>query len=653
MKKTLFTAITILLNVLNTFAIDFQPLQKNIHKALGDASYLEASVMTNIPLNSAGYMGVLNTADGIQEGGLVRNATYFNADIAKRFVGRNVNAITTAIYWQGVAEAKIWIRHSLDGPDLWSLTCKADEFGRIVDPDANEVIYDETGNATVIDYESPIDIPCNYVLDGKPIYVGHDLQLRPEYSGIHAYVCAPVYTEGHWFFCPDAEAGWQDFSGNGAYIFELKTTATESSAAGLANDDASITNISSIRAKCGETTTAEIFVGNYGRNNIRSINFQYEISGEIGNFSLDTEGKIIPYGAVIPVSFDFTMPTEAMLHDIRVSIVKVNGNDDTFVDGNSYTGSAMALNPESEHRRVAVMENFASLYQSDEPYAIRSIEELQKKYGEQFLLIDAHYGQSGMPENWWTYDPWHCQDYAAQREAMFKIPNCIVNRIFTGDPYYGSEADFLAGKNGIVTVIDDIVEQTAEAIVDGSAAISEDILSIDTKASITFLSNVEDISHYTIGYVVTEDGLVGKQRNIYAGNYECFKWFQELGLPDLPFWWERIFNDVAREASLRHGVPGLLRGSASSGNAVTCQFAVPMPKYYDNPANLHVVILLMETSTGEIVAAKKVSVDATNGISDIKSNTYGNENIYNISGQRVDSTAKGLLIKNGKKIFIK
>ena len=619
-----------------------------IQRAIGDVTALNASVMTNIPLGAAGYMGVLNSADGIQEGGLVRNATFFNPEIAKRFAGRKVKYITTAIYWQGVEEAKIWIRKNIDGPDLWSMTCKPDEFGRLVDPNADEVIYGEDGSSTVIDYESPINIPCDYVLDGEPIFVGHDLQLRSEYGGIHAYVCSPAYTTGHWFFSPDPYAGWQDFTGNGAYIIELTTEDAEGAASGLVMNDASVTDITSTRGTCGEKTTITGAFGNYGRNRISTIEFEYEINGTTGTFTLDAGDNGMPYGAVLPVEFDITMPDEAKLYDVTLRVKKVNGKEDGFADGNEFTGTVVALAANNEHKRVAVMENFASLYQSDEPYAIRSIEELQKEFGDQFILIDAHYGQTGVPENWWTYDPWHCQDYAAQREAMFKIPNCYVNRTFEGDPYYGSEADFLAGKNGIHTVVSDIVSQPAEAILDGTAKVSEDGLSIDVVTDVTFLADVNDAGKYSIGYVTTEDGLVGKQRNIYSGNYECFKWFRELRLPDLPFWWERTFNDVAREASQRRGIPGSLSGSAMAGSPKTYKMALPMPQYYNDINNCHVVMLLIENHSGEIMAAKKIGIDnATTAIKKVDSDLDSDFN-YNLNGQRVSSSHKGIVIKKGK-----
>lgn len=636
--------------------ISLQPKGLHSHKALGDEDALKADVMTNIPLGAAGYMGVLNSADGIQEGGMVRNATYFNAEITKRFAGRKVKHITTAIYWQGVEEATLWIRKSLNGENVWSKTCCADEFGRIIDPDAEEVIYDETGASTVIDYESPIDIPCDYVLDGGPIYVGMDLQLRSEYSGIHAYVCSPAYTDGHWIFSPDPASGWEDFTGNGAYIFELTTEATDGSADGLLMNDASVLEIQSTRALCGETASVTATFGNYGRTGINSIDFEYEIAGTTGTFSLEAGDNAMPYGAVVPVSFDITMPDEAKRHDITLRIKSVNGKADEFTEGNECTGAAIALDPSSTKKRVAVIENYASLYQSDESYAIRSIEELQAEFGSQVLLIDAHYGQSGIPENWWNYDPWHCQDYASERERLFKIPYCKVNRTFAGDPYYGSDEDFMAGRNGMHDVIESITSQSAEAIIDGTAAISEDALSIDVVSNVTFLADVESTEDYTIGYVVTEDGLKGKQRNIYSGNYECFKWFRDLGLPDLPMWWERTFNDVAREASQRYGVPGSLYGPATAGTPVTFKFALPKPSAFENMRNCHVVMLLIEARSGEIMAAQKVAVSVPEGMDKIETvSSESTESIcYSLTGQRLDaSKAKGIVIINGKKTIKK
>ncbi len=46
-------------------------------------------------------------------------------------------------------------------------------------------------------------------------------------------------------------------------------------------------------------------------------------------------------------------------------------------------------------------------------------------------------------------------------------------------------------------------------------------------------------------------------------------------------------------------------------------------------------------------------VSTTNGISTIKKVEKGNDTLYNLAGQRVNGNAKGILIKNGKKVIVK
>ncbi len=67
----------------------------------------------------------------------------------------------------------------------------------------------------------------------------------------------------------------------------------------------------------------------------------------------------------------------------------------------------------------------------------------------------------------------------------------------------------------------------------------------------------------------------------------------------------------------------------------------------------------LEIATSDIPAGAKVMLSFTDvngettGIESIVDNVIGNDNLYNLQGQRVNNAGKGIYIKNGKKIFVK
>lgn len=623
-------------------------------KAFGDETTLQGHVLTCIPAGAAGYMGVLNSAYGIEEGGLVRNAVYYNSEISRRFKGRQATTLQTAVYWQGVEEATFWIRRSPEGPNLWEKTCKADELGRIVDPDAEEVIYEPDGSATVIDYEGVIDVPCDWVVDGESFFIGQDLQLRAEYGGIHAYVCSPCYTQGHWYFSASPMAGWEDMTGNGGYVMQLVTKDAVGAAKGLISNDVSLTSLATVRGKCGEKVQASVGVANYGANTVSRMVLRYTIEGKSEEFTVNMD-KPMPYGASCLVPFEITLPSDAKRAPLTVSVVSVNDAPDAFTEGNEVTGAAVATKEVSEGGRTILFENLSAIWQSDEPYAIMSMERIKEKYGDQVVFVDAHYGQTGKPDAA-KYDPLHCQDYAGLRERLFKIPYCYVNRVFEGDPFYGSDADYMAGKNGIMTVVNDFATQAPEVVLGGDVDVTDDFKTLKIRAEVTFTADIQDASEYMLGYIITEDGLEATQRNIYAGNDMLFSWFEEMGLNKLPAQWTRTFNDVAREAKHRYGIRGTLSGPAKAGLAQDVMLEHDIDFACKDLTKVHVVMLALESSSGEVMAAAKLpmlpTVVVPEGIAAITDSATSQQQ-YDLAGRPVAQgrAAKGIYIKAGRKIM--
>lgn len=629
-------------------------------KAFGDETTLQGHVLTCIPAGAAGYMGVLNSAYGIEEGGLVRNAVYYNAEISRRFKGRKAKTLQTAVYWQGVEEATFWIRRSPEGPNLWEKTCKPDELGRIIDPDAEEVIYGEDGSATVIDYEGVIDVPCDWVVDGESFLIGQDLQLRAEYSGIHAYVCSPCFTDGHWLFSASPSAGWEDMTGNGGYVMQLVTEDTEGAARGLVSNDVSLTSLATVRGKCGQKAQAKVGLANYGTNTVSTLVLRYTLEGKSEEFTVNMDTPM-PYGASCLVPFEITLPSDAKRSPLMVSVVSVNGTTDAFTEGNEVTGAVVATKEVTEGGRTILFENLSATWQSDEPYAIMSMERIKEKYGDQVVMVDAHYGQTGKPDAA-KYDPLHCQDYASLRESLFKIPYCYVNRVFEGDPFYGSDADYMAGKNGIMTVVSDFATQAPEVVLGGDVDVTEDFKTLKIRTEVTFTADLQDASEYMLGYIITEDGLEATQRNIYAGNDMLFSWFEEMGLNKLPAQWTRTFNDVAREAKHRYGIRGTLSGTAKAGETQEILLDHVIDFAYKDLTKVHAVVLAIETSSGEVMAAAKLSmlpsVVAPEGIAQHAMTSAQQSITYELTGRAIGAatsklgkSAKGIYIEAGRKII--
>lgn len=153
--------------------------------------------------------------------------------------------------------------------------------------------------------------------------------------------------------------------------------------------------------------------------------------------------------------------------------------------------------------------------------------------------------------------------------------------------------------------------------------------------------------------VLLEDGIVSYQESNFAGSeLEGLGEWGVGGIYSAPVAYPVTHNDVVRQAIGQSfaGTLGLLPQSFEANKTYDISFNFNTPASLSDPKNASVVLMLIDTQTGEIINAAKAKVmDEGDGIESITLDAGRQHSYYNLAGQRVAPTTKGIVIQSGKK----
>ena len=226
------------------------------------------------------------------------------------------------------------------------------------------------------------------------------------------------------------------------------------------------------------------------------------------------------------------------------------------------------------------------------PRGIVVLESMKKRFPETFIGISVHMDNMGP-------DPMIANDYLELGYVLPKdgLPNGIVNRKkkFSGDPllfenYFEKEIQHLAKARVLIKSVSEVENNT-----------------IHIDVATRFAENKEK-AKYKLAFVLLENGVTGyDQLNyFYDGSYGSMGGFENL-----PRHANITFNDIARGIWNFYGMDNTI--PASIEKKVDYEYAYDMivPNSVQNTKNLEVVVLLLDTATGEIVQADKLPVGRT------------------------------------------
>lgn len=249
----------------------------------------------------------------------------------------------------------------------------------------------------------------------------------------------------------------------------------------------------------------------------------------------------------------------------------------------------------SKFIRTMVVEEHTGTWCMWCPRGYVGMEYMREKYGSSnYIGIAIHVSGS-------TADPMQSTTYAAyMQKYQDGFPNSLINRLTYCDP----QASKL--ESAYLNQADQLSPAAISITADASAGESA-----ETEVVVE-MRNDTPYHSYGIAWVVTEDN-VGpySQKNGYAGGSTPMGGFEDMSSrPSI------MFNDVARRIVDWKGNRNVLPSAMEAGKQYTVNRTVSL-KEVANVENAHIIALLLDTSTGEIINGAKVSLSTNSSVANV------------------------------------
>lgn len=540
------------------------------------------------------------------------------------------------------ADFKVWLTHELT---VASSAVKPDV---CID---NADYVDGTGNMWV---EGQLATP--YTIDG-PIYAGYSMTMTEADKLADSYPVLIIdrpTAVGCWIHTTRSYRKFQDFCESDAISSALQLVLDDETVAPYA----AVLNPVSHDVYVGqEDPTAVAFhLSNNGRETIKSIDVTItgrdKASGEI----VTTTQRHHDLGATLPgghigrtanISFMLEPAERQGDYDMAITVDAVNGHEN--LDPSPTTQAQLHVIAFAPHRRPLV-EEYTGTWCGYCPRGYVGMEHMKEIYGDEFVGV-AYHNNDKMEIT---------QDFPATNVTF---PLAWIDRVLKTDPYFGSTSVPFGVQN---TWLERCTVPT-DANIDVDATLSADGKSLVVTSTTRFVRDVANASSkYRIVYIMTADGFTAFQTNKFdpshAGSLgddmeQFLQGNQQVKL---------TFYDVVVATSGNNGVSGSIPSSAKAGKTYTHSYTFKLADAKNLNGNAlmtkgitpNAVVALINTETGEVVNAAKMSYSRITGIDTVLLNhtdgDYSTLPFYDLSGRAVTAPASGsIVVKDGKKMLVK
>ena len=391
----------------------------------------------------------------------------------------------------------------------------------------------------------------------------------------------------------------------------------------------------------GQTGKGTFEIINHGAKGVQTIEYTVSIGGQEENHQVDVELRPV-FGVFTNVDFQLPVVAERGGYDYTVTITKVNGqpNEDDYPTA---TGRANVYNTLPKHR--AVLEEYTGTWCGYCPRGFVGLEEMNRLYPDDFIGISYHNG-----------DPMEITSNFPSPVEGF--PDAWLDRVnqtdaFSGDSQYGTFG------------IDKAWERRCEVFAPASIDIKTqwtDNDHLQATAHTTFPIDSEACP-YELSFVLIQDGMTGTDSGWNQSNY----YNGQSGWPASMDQFTQgkssvsglVFNDVIVARSSVAGISGSLQAPIEADVAQSYSYTFDMNTVVNTSKEniiqdknlLRVVVLLIDTRTGEIANANKCTAGHNTGIdattlsrdASVESVSY-----YNLQGQLVGSPQHGIFVRSEK-----
>lgn len=328
-----------------------------------------------------------------------------------------------------------------------------------------------------------------------------------------------------------------------------------------------------------EPFNVSVALQNMGVADLTSVRLIARVADEAPQvFDIGFDTPLVPGKCVI--SEIEGLVTAAQGRDLPVSftVTEANGTANQYADCSI---ERPLLSSPNYRNKVVVMEEGTGTWCSWCPMGYVALEQMRDTHRDGSYIGIAVHNKAGR-----DYEPMHCDAYQEWIDRYITgFPKATVNRrlIFSPDP------------SGIEDVYKAFNEMPVEAMVGIEADYTGDSRSeIDVKVTAEVLRDME-AHNYGIALVITEDN-VGPymQANGFAGGSTPMGGFENLG-----GYAQCMYNDVARDIFDWRGNTSALPETLAAAQQYTYERTLPLT-HVDDPAQAHVIALLINTETEEI-----------------------------------------------------
>lgn len=371
---------------------------------------------------------------------------------------------------------------------------------------------------------------------------------------------------------------------------------------------------------------ARAMVANNGANAINSIKTKVSIDGvEIENATASLEPAILNPGEIgfLTIEGISCSQTGSDLK-LEITIERVNGVEDPNMSNNTVSETIDCVT--KTYPRKFVVEEWTGNWCGWCVYGIVAMKYMNQNYGDdRFIGIAIHGGNNTEPMRITSYN-------ALINKYASGYPGCIINRTIQATPMY-EELDwyYQATEN----------EQTFANVEISDVDYSTlDEQYITVTAGTDFSINKSN-AKYRLAFVITEDN-VGPyvQTNYFSGgaNGEMDGW-EKLGKSV-----STIYNEVARIIETCLGIANSLPAEITADSRYSYTASVSTKEVADIN-NCHIIALLLDAETGEIVNAAKIGVQEEAAVERVDTD---NENApvkyYNLQGIEIKNPTQGQIL---------
>ncbi len=558
--------------------------------------------------------------------GQSRNETY---DVALRIadptlVGSKVKGVR--IYFtsaQGITNAKAWMSTALE--------VKSQKFtGADI----------ETVDFTAVQGFNEVAFAQSYTITAEGLYVGYSLTAEKDVATEPINVSSVFNADGFYIHSSGSyRTAWHALGEQmGSLSMEVILEGDFSA------DAATAINIPEVNSKTNATNKISFDVQNQGLNGVQNIDYTVEVNGQKVDYHADLSYALPGiYGHKQSISAELPVITEKGAYAINVTIQKVNGqpNGSTNATG---TGKANFYNVLPVKRPVC--EEYTGLWCQWCPRGFVGMELMGEKY-EDFVGICFHNG-----------DPMEIMSSSQYPIGISGYPSADVDRIEVIDPNFESLQTYWLSQR----------EQFAPLAIDVETKLEGDNFKV--KALVTSPLDIDN-NKYLLQFFLTQDGMQHsnwQQTNAYAGRNDYkdgyMDWFCEQGT----YVKGLVYNDVAIAWSGKSPIEGSLPAhfiadvaesytyTFDLNQAVTTYSAAPGQSLVQDREKLKGVVLIIDTTTGQIVNANQAFANTSTAIEQLttsKEDVVAHTTYYDLQGRRVESPRSGMFVKvetlrNGK-----